>query len=52
MALLELSKLISLKPEPQTTPSLALYIQKDRARECVSEYHLTPALRAHFKKNP
>ena len=50
MALLELSKLISLKPEPQTTPSLALYIQKDKAKECVSEYHLTPALRAHFKR--
>lgn len=50
MALLQLSKLISLKPEPQTTPSLALYIQKDKAQECVSEYHLTAALRAHFKR--
>ena len=50
MALQELSKLIGLKPEPQTTPSLSLYTQKDMAKECISEYYLTPSLRAHFKK--
>lgn len=50
MALREISKLIGLKPEPQTTPSLSLYIQQDRAKECVSDYHLTPSLRAHFKR--
>ena len=50
MVLRELSKLIGLKPEPQTTPSLSLYTQKDRAKECISEYYLTPSLRAHFKR--
>jgi hypothetical protein len=50
MALREISKLIGLKPEPQTTPSLSLYTQKDRATECVSQYYLTPSLRAHFKR--
>ena len=50
MALRQLSKLVSLKPEPQTTPSLSLYVQKDKAKECVSAYYLTPSLRAHFKK--
>ena len=50
MALQAISKLIGLKPEPQTTPSLSLYIQKDKAKECVSEYYLTQSLRAHFKR--
>jgi hypothetical protein len=50
MKLLEISKLITLKPEPQTTPSLSPYIQGDKAKECVSEYYLTPSLRAHFKR--
>src|SRR5271167_3444162 len=50
MALQAISKLISLKPEPQTTPSLSPYIQQDKAKECVSEYYLTPSLRAHFKR--
>ena len=50
MVLQEISKLISLKPEPQTTPSLSLYTQKDSANECVSDYYLTPSLRTHFKK--
>ena len=50
MALREISKLISLKPEPQTTPSLSPYIQQDKAKECVSEYYLTPSLRTHFKR--
>ncbi len=50
MSLRELSKLIQLKPEPQTTPSLSLYTQRSKAVECVSEYYLTPALRAHFKR--
>ena len=50
MSLRELSKLIQLKPEPQTTPSLSIYTQRDKAVECVSEYYLTPALREHFKR--
>jgi hypothetical protein len=50
MALQAISKLISLKPEPQTTPSLSPYIQQDKAKECVSEYYLTPSLRTHFKR--
>lgn len=50
MALREIEKVISLKPEPQTTPSLSGYIQKESAKECVSEYYLTPSLRSHFKK--
>jgi hypothetical protein len=50
MALQEIAKLIRQKPEPQTTPSLSLYTQKERAKECISEYYLTPSLRAHFKR--
>lgn len=50
MALRKLSKLLQLKPEPQTTPSLSIYTQRDKAVECVSEYYLTPALREHFMR--
>ena len=50
MTLQKLSKIIALKPEPQTTPSLSQYIQQDMAVECVSLYYMTPALLAHFKR--
>lgn len=50
MSLRELSKLVELKPEPQTTPSLAQYITRDNAEACVSQYYLTPALREHFTR--
>jgi hypothetical protein len=50
MTLRDLSKIISLKPEPQTTPSLSAFIQKDKAKECVSEYYLTLSLRSHLKR--
>src|SRR3990172_5066158 len=50
MALQKISKIIKLKPEPQTTPSLSVYIQQNMARECVSQYYLTPSLRSHFKR--
>jgi hypothetical protein len=50
MALKEISKLIGLKPEPQTTPSLSNYIEQSKARECVSDYKVTSSLRAHFKR--
>lgn len=50
MALKQLSKLIQLKPEPQTTPSLSVYTEQSKAVECVADYYLTPALREHFKR--
>ena len=50
MALQKISKIVKLKPEPQTTPSLSVYIQQNMARECVSQYYLTPSLRGHFKR--
>lgn len=50
MSLQKLSKLIEVKPEPQTTPSLAGFIEQAKAKECVAEYYLTPALREHFKR--
>src|SRR4051794_19949814 len=46
----ELSKIIALKPEPETTPALGKLIQGANASKTVSEYHFTPALRAHFKR--
>jgi hypothetical protein len=50
MSLLELSRLLELKSEPQTTFSLSQSIEKANAVACVSDYHVTPALREHFKK--
>ncbi|MCY2987031.1 MAG: hypothetical protein NTY19_04085 [Planctomycetota bacterium] len=50
MALQKISKIVKLKPEPQTTPALSKYIQREMATECVSQYYLTPSLRAHFKR--
>ncbi len=46
----ELAKIISVKPEPDTTPLLSRLIQRENARKTVSEYLLTPSLRAHFKR--
>ena len=45
----ELNKIIVVKPEPETTPSLSDIIQKDKAERTVSEYLCTTALRSHFK---
>ena len=50
MALQKISKIVSLKREPQTTPTLSQYIQKKMAKECVSQYLVTSSLRAHFKR--
>lgn len=46
----ELGKVITLKPEPETTPSLTGVIQKEKAVQTVSDYLFTPALQAHFKR--
>lgn len=46
----ELNKIIALKPEPETTPSLTDIIQKEKAAQTVSEYLFTSALRGHFKR--
>src|SRR6516165_12835869 len=46
----ELNKIVRLKPEPQTTPSLAQIIQRHRARETVADYRITATLREHFKR--
>jgi hypothetical protein len=46
----ELNKIIAVKPEPETTPSLSDIIQKDKADQTVSEYLFTPALRVHAKR--
>ncbi|WP_337287272.1 hypothetical protein [Candidatus Methylomirabilis sp.] len=49
-SLRELSRIITVKPEPETTPSLPQLIQKDKACQTVSQYYFTPSLRSHFKK--
>jgi len=46
----ELGKIITVKPEPETTPSLTDIIQQDKAVRTVSEYLFTAALHAHFKR--
>src|SRR2546422_922773 len=46
----ELGKIISLKREPETTPSLIDIIQQEKAVRTVSEYLFTSALRSHFKR--
>ncbi|HUT58784.1 MAG TPA: hypothetical protein VNA25_13135, partial [Phycisphaerae bacterium] len=46
----ELAKIISVKPEPDTTPLLSRLIQRENARKTVSEYLLTPSLRVHLKR--
>jgi hypothetical protein len=50
MALPELAKTLYVKPEPQTTPSLAQLITRENAPKTVAEYHFTPSLREHFKR--
>jgi hypothetical protein len=44
----ELGKIITVKPEPETTPSLTDIIQKEKAVRTVSEYLFTTALHGHF----
>lgn len=46
----ELDKIITVKAEPETTPSLSDIIQKEKAIQTVSDYLFTTALRAHFKR--
>ena len=46
----ELGKIITVKPEPETTPSLTDIIQKEKAIQTVSEYRVTTALSGHFKR--
>lgn len=46
----ELNKIISVKPEPETTPSLSDIIQKEKAARTVSEYLFTASLRGHCKR--
>jgi hypothetical protein len=46
----QLDRIIAVKPEPQTTPSLAQAITRAKARETVADYRFTPSLRAHFKR--
>jgi hypothetical protein len=46
----ELNKVVALKPEPQTTPSLAQIICRARARQTVADYRITATLREHFKR--
>ena len=45
-----LDRIITVKPEPQTTPSLAQAITRAKACETVGDYHFTPSLRAHFQR--
>ncbi len=46
----ELSKIITVKPEPETTPSLPQLIQENKACQTVAQYYFTPSIRSHFKK--
>lgn len=45
-----LGKIVSLKPEPQTTPTLNQIIQQSEAKQTVADYLFTPSLRVHAKK--
>ncbi|MEI6176958.1 MAG: hypothetical protein WCS43_08705 [Verrucomicrobiota bacterium] len=45
-----LSKIVSLKPEPQTTPTLNQIIQQGEARQTVANYLFTPSLRSNANK--
>jgi hypothetical protein len=49
-SLRELSRIVAVKPEPETTPSLPQLTQQDKACQTVAQYYFTPSLRAHFKK--
>ena len=46
----KLSSILTLKPEPLTTPTLSQIIQREQAQETVSNYLFTPSLRSHAKK--
>ncbi len=46
----ELGQIITVKPEPETTPSLTDIIQSEKAVRTVSEYRVTAALRGHIKR--
>ncbi len=46
----EISKIVALKPEPETTPTLAKLVRRENARKTVADYHFTPSLREHFKR--
>lgn len=46
----ELNKIITVKSEPETTPSLSDIIQREKAERTVSEYLFTSALRGHCKR--
>jgi hypothetical protein len=46
----EISKIVALKPEPETTPFLARLIGRENARKTIADYHFTPSLREHFKR--
>jgi hypothetical protein len=50
MALREISRIISVKPEPQTTPTLDQLIQPENAQRTVNSYRFTPTLRGYFKR--
>ena len=45
-----LSTILALKPEPETTATLNQIIQRERARDTVTNYLFTPSLRSHAKK--
>jgi hypothetical protein len=46
----QLSKIVCLKPEPQTTAKLAEMIQCRCAQATVADYRITATLREHFKR--
>lgn len=50
MSMRELDRIITVKPEPQTTPILEPAITRAKACETVGDYHFTPSLRAHFQR--
>src|SRR6266481_1639465 len=50
MDIRKLDRIIAVKPEPQTTPSLAQAITRTKARETVGDYHFTPSLRVRFQR--
>lgn len=49
-SLRELSRIITVKPEPDTTPSLPQLIQQDKACQTVFQYYVTPSLRNDLKR--
>ena len=50
VSLQPLSQIVTLKPEPQTTPALDRIILQAEARDTVGNYLFTPTLRAHAKR--